>query len=462
MTSLRLRSVLALAALLSLAAPAAEPAEVLFSFDAEDFTSPASADGVLELARLFTQEGVVGHFALVGYMASSFVERGRTDVIEALKPHLVMTHTLSHSVHPNLMEASDLEDYSLAHDAVLAREAEALGMIKAATGAGRVWGAVPPGNSDSYVAYYVYAELGIRYFCGASFASHLSRDDFWFCNLRHVPYGLSWEEIFDRGEKFDADAFLDRLAKTRRSFVYCHPNKVHAKVFWDELNYKGRNLREWGRWELSPRRPDDEANAYLEKIRELLRRIKGDPRFRITTLAEIDKSQKPRRAMSLDDVPSVRASLERSFGPVREPGSWSLSDCFLAAVHFLRGGKSFAPGMAYGFLSRPIGVAEPVKVRREDLVAAAKEMDVSRFLPASIRVGSVEIGPADFLMAALEVLATGADEATVTPRDQLGGFGPIGRLSKLRFAGTWLHSPQFEDKYLSERMRLQIWTLRYE
>ena len=122
----RLRSVLASAAMFALAAPAAEPVEVLFSFDAEDFTSPASADGVLELARLFTQEGVVGHFALVGYMARSLMERGRTDAFAALKPHLVMTHSLSHSVHPNLMEVSDLEDYSLAHDAVLAREAEAL------------------------------------------------------------------------------------------------------------------------------------------------------------------------------------------------------------------------------------------------------------------------------------------------------------------------------------------------
>ena len=458
----RLRSILASAAMFALAAPAAEPVEVLFSFDAEDFTSPASADGVLELASLFTQEGVVGHFALVGYMARSLVERGRTDVLAALRPHLVMTHSLSHSVHPNLMEVSDLEDYALAHDAVLAREAEALGMVRAATGVERVWGAVPPGNSDSYVAYYAYAEMGLRFFCGASFASHLCSDDFWFCNLRHVPYGLSWEEIFDRGAKFDDDAFLDRLAKTRRSFVYCHPNKVHAKAFWDELNYKGGNLRKWGRWEMSPRRPDDEASAYLERIRGLLRRIKGDPRFRITTLAEVEARQKPRRDISLDDVAGVKASLERSFGPVREPGSWSLADCFLAAVHFLRGGKSFAPGMAYGFLTRPRGVAEPVKVRREDLVAAAREIDVSRFLPASIRVGSAEIGPADFLMAALEVLATGADEATVTPRDQLGGFGPLDRLSKLRFAGTWLHSPQFEDKFLSDRMRLQIWTLRYE
>ena len=166
--------------------------------------------------------------------------------------------------------------------------------------------------------------------------------------------------------------------------------------------------------------------------------------------------------MTRSDVPAVRASLSASFGPVREPGSWSLSDCFVAAVRFLRGEKSYMPVMAYGFLEKPRGVASPVKVSRRDLVAAAKAMDVSRFLPASVRIGEIEIGPADFLFAALETLETGAEEVTVAPREQLGGFGPFPFLAKMCYAGTWLHSPEFKDKYLSDRMRWQIWTLRYE
>ena len=141
----------------------AKPTEVLFNFDTEDFTSPVSADGVLKLARLFTEEGVTAHFVTVGYMARAFVQRGRWDVIEALKPHLRLNHTLSHSVHPNLLEISDIEDFDIAYDAVLAREAESIGMVKAATGVDRVWGSVPPGNSDSYVAFYVYARLGLPF-----------------------------------------------------------------------------------------------------------------------------------------------------------------------------------------------------------------------------------------------------------------------------------------------------------
>jgi len=59
-------------------------------------------------------------------------------------------------------------------------------------------------------------------------------------------------------------------------------------------------------------------------------------------------------------------------------------------------------------------------------------------------------------------LETGAEEVTVAPREQLGGFGPFPFLEKMCYAGTWLHSPEFKDKYLSDRMRWQIWTLRYE
>ena len=440
----------------------ARQTEVLFNFDTEDFTSPVSADGVLELARLFTEEGVTVHFVTVGYMARAFVQRGRWDVIEALKPHLRLNHTISHSVHPNLLEISDVENFDAAYDVVLAREAESIGMVKAATGVDRVWGSVPPGNSDSYVAFYVYARLGLPFYCGAWFAEETPGEDVWFCNLRQIPYGLTWEEFIEKGAKYDPDDFLNRLAKTKRSIVYCHPNKVHAREFWDELNFKGENRHKWGEWEISPQRSPEEVKTYLGRIRELVRRIKGDPRFRITTLAEIDATRKPRRTLTRGDVPAIRAALSASFGPVREPGSWSLSDCFVAAVRFLRGEVDYAPGMAYGFLEKPRGVASTVRVSRRDLVAAARAMDVARFLPASVRVGEIELGPADFLFAALETLETGAEEVTVVPREQLGGFGPFPFLAKMCYTGTWLHSPEFKDKYLSDRMRWQIWTLRYE
>ena len=103
-----------------------------------------------------------------------------------------------------------------------------------------------------------------------------------------------------------------------------------------------------------------------------------------------------------------------------------------------------------------------VEVSRADLVRAAKEMDVSKFLPPSIRVGNAEIGPADFLMAALEALTTDAERFAIRPREQLGDLSVLPELKSFRLKGTWVHTPELEDRYLSDRLRWQFWTLRRE
>lgn len=434
--------------------------EVLFSFDTEDFTSPSSAEGIRELAELMTEEGVTAHFVTVGYLARALRDWGRDDIVKAMEPHLKLFHTRDHSIHPNILEMSDVADYNEIYPKVLAREAEGLRMLRDCLGVKEAWGTVPPGNSDSYVSYYAYAELGLRIRGGAWFTDFTDGDDWWFCNLRQIPYLYTWEDFLPPA-KFDPDAFLDKLATCKRTFVYCHPNKVHSLEFWDILNYNHENLAPFGRWKMSPERDPRDVAEYLGHIRTLVRRIKADLRFRITTVAELSKGEKPRVAITRADVGKIRRSLTDRFAAIREP-SWSLSDCFVAAVKFLRGEKRHLPVTAYGFLERPIGVSEPTTVSAADLRNAAQEIDVNAFLPAKVRVGEIDIGPADFLLAALDVLDTGAASATVTPRDQLGGFGPFPMLEKLCFRGTWLHSKSMRDDYLSDRLRWQIWTLRHE
>ena len=437
--------------------------EVLFCFDTEDFTNPRSADGAKELAELFTSEGITAHFVMVGYFARALVERGRYDVIEALKPHLKLSHTLMHSVHPNTSEASETPDLEDAFRVIRPRETLAVGMVAGVTGADRIWGGCPPGSSESAAAYYTWAELGLPFYVGADYTYNTVGEDVWFCNLRQIPYGFNWEWFQDPANGFTPEKFLDWVARRRRIIVYCHPNRVHAKTFWDLLNYHRGNNCEWGKWKISEERSAEDVKSYLETIRTCLRRMKADPRFRIVTVAELDAAKKPRREIRRGDIPAIRASLRKAFGPVREPASWSISDCFVAAVRLLRGEESYLPALAYGFRTTPKGIKEPATVRREDLVRAARTMDVGRFLPTEIAVGNVRLGPADFLFAALEALETEKDEIAVSPReDQRGGFGPYPALKTLSLKGRWLFTKDFEDRYVSEAIRNQIWTLRYE
>ena len=116
----------------------------------------------------------------------------------------------------------------------------------------------------------------------------------------------------------------------------------------------------------------------------------------------------------------------------------------------------------FGFLERPKGVAAETVVSAADLKFAAGRIDLSTFLPSEIPVGAGRIGPADFLYAALEVLETGVSSVRIMPREQLGSFKEVPSLEVMDISNSWVHTKEFKDKYLSERLRLQLWTLRIE
>ncbi len=50
----------------------------------------------------------------------------------------------------------------------------------------------------------------------------------------------------------------------------------------------------------------------------------------------------------------------------------------------------------------------------------------------------------------------------MTPREQLGSFKEVPSLEQMKIAGSWVHTKAFKDEFLSERLRLQLWTLRIE
>ena len=74
--------------------------------------------------------------------------------------------------------------------------------------------------------------------------------------------------------------------------------------------------------------------------------------------------------------------------------------------------------------------------------------------------GNNFIGPADWLYAALEVLQ-GKTEVVIKPKPQLPCLDCMSEVRDSSFKGTWQHSDSFEDKYLSDRLRYQSYTMRF-
>ena len=97
---------------------------------------------------------------------------------------------------------------------------------------------------------------------------------------------------------------------------------------------------------------------------------------------------------------------------------------------------------------------------KQEMIDSCTQIQDGAFLPASIRVGEVEIGPADWLYAALEILL-GKDTAEILPKPQLPSLDCMPEVRDSAFRGTWQHSDKFEDKYLSDRLRYQSYTMRF-
>lgn len=435
--------------------------QVLVSFDTEDFTAPSNATAIAELAELCREEGIPATFETVGLLAQQLEAWGRTDVVAAMRQHFIGTHTLRHSVHPEIMELAEGEDYAAAYRRVYDEEAKSVAIVKRVLGVDRIWSSAPPGNAEPYVAGRVYSDLGILVDLGASYLGRRGGDA-WLGGQLRIPYALCMDFFFNATGEWNPAKVLDGLATGTRIAIYTHPNRVRSSRFWDDINYNGTNSCAWGEWKMAPQRDAACVTRGYARMREFFRLMKADPRFRIVSIKDICEQIKPRVAIRAADVPVLRRALGAKFGPLREPASWCVADVFCAVVAFLRGESAFLPTNAYGFLYEPAGVSATTTVARADLVAAARTMDVRAFLPATIKVGTQTIGPADFLFAALETLETGAETVTVVPREQLGAFDHWPRLGKIRYAGTWMHTPAFKDEWISRRMRLQLWTLRFE
>ncbi|MBR5519902.1 MAG: hypothetical protein IKU55_04215 [Clostridia bacterium] len=431
---------------------------LVFSFDTEDFTSSYAADGILEAAELLRAENIRGCFCMVGLLARQLLAWGRYDVLEALKYHEIDFHTYGHTLHPTICEYTDTEDFAAAYAEVVRQESEGIALVKAATGAERVYTAVPPGDDKSYVAMYAYADMGLPCYAD-TFADLPDGRGVFFCNLLHFGYVRSWESIF--GNRLGSDkAFFDQLAARKTAVLYNHPNRLRYDDFWDSVNYRHANHYPFGQWKEAPRTDLEKVKAFVAEIKTLVKNLKADGRFTFKTYAELAAERAGARIVTPEMLPAIREALTERFYPLTAPLSLSLSDVFSAALALLRGDKAFAAGRVYGFLDTPYAIDRTVTVSAADVRAAAAKINDQTFLPTQIAVGDTLLGPADFLFAMLDTLL-GAETITLAPRPQNVDLAEFPLLAEPPITHWDVHVPGFDAKWHLKRLPLQAWTLRW-
>jgi len=439
--------------------------KVIFSLDTEDFTSNEAANAILTEAEILREEGIRGCFCLVGLLAKQLENWDRKDVLEALSHHEIDTHTYGHTLHPMINEYTDIEDFSAAKAEVIRQEGECLEMIRHATGREKVFAAVPPGNQKSYAAMYAYAEMGIPIYAD-TVCDTPKGDGVYYCNMYHMDYFIGvdgTDGLFMRDSEQDMREVLEYMATLRNVVVYTHPHSSLFGEAWDILNYDKENLCTFGNWKTARRLSPEQSETFYRNMRKFLRMIKEDSRFEFTTYEQIaaENANREPRTLTRKDIAVLREHLQKELFPVRTPDSFCLTDIFHACRSFLCGEEQYTCGPVYGFLTAPQSAENRYTFTAEEIRASARTLPKEGFLPAVISINGKNIGPADWLYAALDVL-TDARTATIVPdRPQLPSLDCLPKTRDLSLKGTWRHSDTFEDRYLSDRLRWQSWTMRF-
>lgn len=433
--------------------------DIIFSFDTEDFTSNIAADAILAEAEIMREEGVRAGFCIVGLLAKQLKKWGRTDILEALSHHDILSHSYGHTLHPTINEYTDIESFDDAYNEVIRQETEGIRLINEFTGNMKIYGACPPGNQKSYVAMYAYADMGLPIYAD-TVCDTLDGRGMYYCNIYQAKYSYFLEKLLNEVSEEEMKKDLDELAKMKRVIAFSHPNNALFTESWDEVNYYKENHCRFGEWKECKRRSVEQTKRFYDNIRKFVKLVKQDERFNITSYKEMEEklSKQGERILKKEDFHLINEHLEKTFAPMKAPVSVSLSDMFLAARDILLGKEEHICGKVYGFLDKPYSIAEPVTLNKEDIIASAKTIDAERFLPVQINVGGKVIGPGDWLRAATQILS-GKSTVVLNPAPQLPAFDDAPRLKNLSLMG-WMQSDSFEDKYLSERLRLQSWTMR--
>ncbi len=436
--------------------------DILYCFDTEDFTSNTSADAIFDLASILTAEGVRANFCLTGLLARQLVLWGRDDILRALKSHEIGLHSLGHSFHPTINEYTDRRDFYEAYFRCLSEESLAVDFIRQATGAEKIFAAVPPGNSFSYAAMYTYADMGIPAYCDTVCDTEDGRGVY-YCNMYHMAYVRSFESMF-YCDGFDEDTLVEWLATRRHAILYNHPNMMVCREFWDKLNYDHENIRPFGQWRECERRTPEEIEKFKSRLIHLTRRLQADGRFRFKTVSEVvgDTGFYHKRTVTRAMLPGLREHLRARLWPVSDPLSLSVSEVFDACEYFIKNENAdlFVPDKTYGFLQAPAAASHTFSVPPDALKTAVCSKKRDRFIPHEYALCGETLGPADMLFLMLDSLC-GEKELIVTERAQLVDINLLPKLKTLSLKGSWIHASCFEDAYLSDRLKFQCWTMHF-
>jgi hypothetical protein len=263
--------------------------------DVEDLVDPESDDIARDCASILSEEGVTATLCIVGEKARLLQQRGRFDVIAALKQHDIGLHTDFHSVHPTIAEAMALRNWE--EGAAEAERMERPGVESIEQVFGKkpsCWGG--PGNTwgpqvcEALIALgipaFVYAHTGVPQGGPHRFAGCIA-----------YPNGPSLSDgnyHDDSLAALDRAALIDRLKADRAAGIRWqqvflgHPTRILHTEFWDAPNFAHGANPPRDEWKTVQRKSRPELDCALKNFRRAVRLLRSLSGIELRTIDQMN------------------------------------------------------------------------------------------------------------------------------------------------------------------------------
>ena len=450
--------------------------------DIEDCVTPLSDDIALDLAVILSRHGVVSNSMVVGDKARTLEQRGRGDVIAALRQHEIGLHTDRHSRHPNVSEYLADKGWEDGIEEAVLRESPGVRTLERVFGkppfswgqSGGSWGpqihpAVRRLGLGPVVYPWTYTETCDIHWYGSSLT-------FGYRNFVE-GFDTAYSDDAEFAKVFGAaQEQIDRHIRARTPWLGLfagHPIYIRAYEFGDVLNFeRGRESQEpWVQPEL---KSEAEYAVALKNFEKLIRWLAEHPRIEVGPLssAAACAAEQP-TSVGLSDLADYAKEAAEDGGIYVESVTCTPAEATDLMCRVLSTDSPVPEPLpvrqVYGPLKMPPetgAVSIDAGALREASHQVAGFVDRHESLPASVQLADQEVGIGTFYRALCRAFPgfidgndVGATE--IAAGSQLPALADhIAENTEKDFRGWVIHPEDLDTRRLLELTRLQTWTLR--
>jgi peptidoglycan/xylan/chitin deacetylase (PgdA/CDA1 family) len=207
----------------------------------EDFINDRSVNSLLHILKLLKQFDQKALFFITGNMSEKLIHFPK--IMSMLEEHEIGYHSTSHSVHPNIFEYTDVENYQQAYKTSLERETSHInptsGQIEGIGGIEQLRTAFPNKNIDCFRApgfswspphLEALTCLGLKF----DFSAQISRLPISFKQITFYPLPRFVDSVPIR-------KLLYSMRKNDVIVLDFHPNNFVNQIWWDSFYFPKTN-----------------------------------------------------------------------------------------------------------------------------------------------------------------------------------------------------------------------------